>query len=133
MIHCPAHREQASSRLRYSADRSQVSARFAFVVWPEEFLRGSDEKHAFDWDNSRSPSSAAIRCAPAFIVKFSSVQRYASLLWYRDPEHLRARQHDIGGAGVMRACRASSRSLRGRRSSLRRILHCWCRWSQTSR
>ena len=24
-------------------------------------------------------------------------QRYASLLWYRDPEHLRARQHDIGG------------------------------------
>ena len=70
MIYCPAHREQASSRLRYSADRSQVSARFAFVVWPEEFLRGSDEKHAFDWDNSRSPSSAAIRCAPAFIVSF---------------------------------------------------------------
>src|SRR5271165_350019 len=31
-------------------------------------------------------------------------QRYASLLWYRDPEHLRARQHDIGGAGVIRRC-----------------------------
>ena len=45
--------------------------------------------------------------APAFVpsIKMDSLwthpgdegQRYASLLWYRDPEHLRARQHDIGG------------------------------------
>src|SRR5271166_3992074 len=36
-------------------------------------------------------------------------QRYASLLWYRDPEHLRARQHDIGGAGVIRRCARGAR------------------------
>ena len=39
----------------------------------------------------------------------------------------------ISAAGKMRACRVSSRSVRGRRSSLRRILQCWCRWSRTSR
>src|SRR5437660_294090 len=39
----------------------------------------------------------------------------------------------FAAAGKMRACRASSRSLRGPRSSLRRILHYWCRWSRTAR
>jgi NADPH2:quinone reductase len=39
----------------------------------------------------------------------------------------------FSAADKMRACRVSSRSVRGRRSSLRRILQCWCRWSRTSR
>src|SRR5208337_2307698 len=51
----------------------------------------------------------ARRCGQLWTHPGDEGQRYASLLWYRDPEHLRARQHDIGGAGVIRRCARGAR------------------------
>src|SRR5271166_3396171 len=89
-------------RLRLAADASAI------------LLAGLKE---LAWYSGLSPAmvltSASIlqarRCGQLWTHPGDEGQRYASLLWYRDPEHLRARQHDIGGAGVIRRCARGAR------------------------